>query len=127
LDKTVLVAPDFSAGLELVHALDKSALSISVALWLYSPEHEDWRFALASRRLDAVKPSAAYGLVHDAFAAAGIPLERTPSLMILKMSDPFVRDLRGIFSKTKNVEGMRLGGQLIGDWFIQDALVYRIR
>lgn len=35
----------------------RSGLSISVALWLYSPEHEDWRFVLASRRLDTAEPS----------------------------------------------------------------------
>jgi hypothetical protein len=110
-----------------LHALDCSDLSISVALWLYSPEHEDWRFVLAARRLDAAGPSDAYGLVHDALAASGVPLERTPALVILKMSDPFIRALRRMFAKTKTVEGMRLGGQLIGDRFVSDALVYRIR
>lgn len=110
-----------------MEALDRSNLSASVALWLYSPEYEDWRFVLASRRLDAAEPSEAYGLVHNALAAAGISLERTPSLLILKMSDPFIRALRRTFAKAKSVEGMRLGSQLIGDRFIEDALVYRIR
>jgi hypothetical protein len=127
VDNTALVTPDFTAGLELVRALDASALSISVALWLYSPEYEDWRYVLASRRLDAAEPSEAYGLVHDALTAAGVSLERTPALLILKMSDPFIRSLRQIVSKTKNVEGTRLGGQLVGDRFVEDALVYRIR
>ena len=122
-----MVAADFTTGLELVQALDRSDLSISVALWLYSPEHDDWRFALASRRLDAAEPSQAYGLVHEALAAAGISLEHTPALMILRMSDPFIRALRRIFAKAKSVEGVRLGGQLIGDRFVGDALVYRIR
>lgn len=127
MDRTALVAADFTAGTELVEALDQSALSISVALWLYSPDHEDWRFVIASRRLDMAEPSEAYGLVHNALTAAGVSLERTPSLLILKMSDPFIRALRRIFAKARNVEGMRLGGQLIGDRFVEDALVYRIR
>lgn len=125
--QTALVTADFTRGLELLNALDRSDLSISVALWLYSPEHEDWRFVLASRRLDAAGPSEAYGLVHDALGAAGVSLERTPALLILKMSDPFIRALRRILAKTKSVEGMRLGGQLIGDRFVADALLYRIR
>jgi hypothetical protein len=127
LDKTALVTTDVAAGLEVVQALDWSDLSISVALWAYLPEYEDRRFVLASRRLDAAKPSAAYGLVHDALTAAGISLERTPTLTILKMSNPFIRALRRIFGKTKSLEGMHLGGQLIGDRFIEDALVYQIR
>lgn len=122
-----LVATDFASGLELVSALDRSELSIRVALWLYSSEHEDWRFVLASPRLDAAKPAETYGLVHDAFDAAGIALERTPALMILKMSTPFIRALRRLFAKARSVEGMRLGAQLIGDRFVPDALVYRIR
>lgn len=127
MDKTALVAADFATGAELVRALDRSNLAITVALWLYSSEHEDWRFVLASRRLDAAQPSEAYGLVHDALGAAGITLEKTPPLRILKMSDPLIRALRRLFGKAKSVEGMRLGGQRIGDRFVEDALVYRIR
>ena len=43
------------------------------------------------------------------------------------MSDPMIRELRRMFSKTKSVEGMRLGGQRVGDQFVQEALVYRVR
>jgi hypothetical protein len=83
LDKTLLVAPGFATGLEVVRALDRSSLPISVALWLYFTEHQDWRFVLASPRLDAAKPAAAYGLVHDALEAEGVSLEQTPTLSIL--------------------------------------------
>lgn len=127
MDKAALVGADFTTGMEVLQALDCSDLSIRVALWLYSPDYEDWRYLLASPSLDAAKPAEAYGLVHSALRAAGMPLERTPTLMILKMSDPFIRALRRLFAKTKNAEGMRLGGQLIGDRSVEDAVVYRIR
>ena len=42
------------------------------------------------------------------------------------MSDPFIKELRRIFAKAKSVEGMRLGGQMIGDRFVDDASVYKI-
>jgi hypothetical protein len=127
MDKAALVATDFTVGAEILKALDRSELLISVALWLHSPEYEDWRLVLSSRELDAAALAEAYGLVHDTLSAAGISLERTPALLILKMSDPFIRSLRRIFGKAKDVEGMRLGGQLVGDRFIEDAIVYRIR
>lgn len=127
MDKAVLVVADFTTGAAILGALDRSSLSISVALWLHLPEYEDWRFVLSSRQLDAARPAEAYGLVHDALSAAGISLEQTPALLILKMSDPFIRALRRTFGKSKSVEGMRLGGQLIGDRFVEDALVYRVR
>jgi hypothetical protein len=77
--------------------------------------------------LDAAKLSEAYGLVHDALSADGIGVRQTPTLMILRMSDPFIRDLRRMYSKSKDVEGMRIGLQLFGDRFVEDGLVYRIR
>jgi hypothetical protein len=42
------------------------------------------------------------------------------------MADPSIRELRRLFGKTKSVEGMRLGGQVFGDRFVEDAYVYRI-
>ena len=89
-------------------------------------EYDDWRLLLASRRLDAADPTGAYGLVHDALEREGILLEHTPTLLILKTTDPFTKDLRRTFGKTRNVDGMRLGGQMFGDRFIQDGLVLRI-
>jgi hypothetical protein len=127
LDQSALVAAEFETGLAFVDALDSADLRVSVALWLYADEYQDWRFVLASTRLDVAAPSQAYRLVHDALTAAGISLERTPPLLILKMSDPMIRALRRMFSKAKSVEGMRLGGQMIGDRFVADAFVYRIR
>jgi hypothetical protein len=126
MDKAALVTVDLDVGAEIVRALESAHIKINVALWLFASEYSDWRFALSSRRLDAVAPAAAYGLVHDALGAAGFSLERTPTLLILPMSDAFIRELRRLFGKAKSVEGMRLGGQLIGDKFVEDAYVYRI-
>jgi hypothetical protein len=57
---------------------------------------------------------------------AKVGLEETPPVVILRASDPFIRDLRKTFGKPKSVEGMRLGGQLIGDRFVEDAYTYRV-
>jgi hypothetical protein len=127
MGKALLVAADLSIGKRLLDALDSAKIPISVALWFYSPEYEDWRFVLASRRLDQAGLFNAYGLVHDALEKAGVTLRETPSLLILGMNDPFIRELRRAFAKTKSVEGMRLGNQLFGDRFIEDSIVYRIR
>jgi hypothetical protein len=127
MDKAALVTVDFAVGSKLLEALDNSNLGISVALWLNAAEYEDWRFVLSSRRLDTADPPGAYGLVHDALERAGFLLEHTPPLLILRMADPFIKALRQIFGKARSVEGMRLGGQTIGDRFVEDALVHRIR
>jgi hypothetical protein len=127
MDKPVLVSAELAKGAKILEILDRANLNISVALWLHASEYEDWRFVLSSPRLDRAKPAEAYGLIHDALEAEGFPLEHTPALLILKMGDPFTRALRKMFGKSLSVDGMRLGGQLIGDRFVEDALVYRIR
>jgi hypothetical protein len=43
------------------------------------------------------------------------------------MKDPFIQSLRQLFAKSKFVEGMRLGGQMIGNRFVLDGYVYRIQ
>ena len=81
---------------------------------------------MASRKLDKEGPRRRYELVNLATDSADIGIQRAPVILILKMTDPFIRELRRIFGKSKSVEGMRLGGQLIGNRSIRDAWVYRI-
>jgi hypothetical protein len=40
---------------------------------------------------------------------------------------PLIKALRKTFGKTASVEGMRLGGHTIGDTWIDDGYVYRIK
>ena len=81
---------------------------------------------LAARKFDSLGIREGYRLHYDALATGGITATNTPSIMILPMSDSFINGLRKIFGKAKSVEGMRLGGQMIGDRFIDDACAYRI-
>ncbi len=91
MDKTALVTSDLAAGARILEILDHSGLEIEVAMWLHTPEYGDWRLVLSSRRLDSAGPSKAYGLVHNALGQADFPLEHTPPLFVLKMTDPFVQ------------------------------------
>ena len=127
MDKTALAATDITSGTKILEILDHADLGINLAMWLYAPEYEDWRLALSSRHLDEAEPSKAYGLIYDALKQAQFSLEFTPPPLIFRMTDLSVRTLRRMFGKAKSVEGMRLGGQMIGNQFLEDAVVYRIR
>lgn len=126
MDKTAMVSIDIDTGAELVDKLERAKVKLGVALWACLSEYGDWRLIVSSRQLDSLDLRDAYGLLHDSLAAAGITLERSPVIMILPMNDPFIRDLRRHFGKAKSVEGMRLGSQMFGDRFVEDAYVYRI-
>ena len=126
MDKAALVNMDVETGTKMLRALDGADLKVRVALWAQLPEYQDWRLILSSKEFDRARLRDAYGRVSQALDAAGIPLEQIPPLLILSMTTPFVRTLRKIFGKAKSVEGMRLGGQMIGDRFLEDGYVYRI-
>ena len=124
--KAQLVNLDIDTGAELVDILERAGVETSVALWMVAPEYEDWRIFLSGPRFDALGIREGYRLLHDTLSAAGFAYERTPPVMILPMSDSFVRNARRLYAKSKNVQGMRLGGRTIGGRFIEDAYVYRI-
>jgi hypothetical protein len=126
MDKAALVSIDIETGAEILRALDKADLKVKVAAWFQLPEYGDWRLVLASRGFDVPDLRDAYGLIRKALEAEGFPIERRPTILVMRTSEPLIRDLRRIFGKTKSVEGMRLGGQTIGDRFIEDGYVYRI-
>lgn len=126
MDKTAMVSIDLSQGSEILEALERAHVKVSVALWMFLSEFEDWRLVVSSRQFDTADPRDAYRLLHDSLSKAEVASKKTPAIIIFPTSDPFVRELRRIFGKTKDLEGMRLGGQLIGDRFVQDAYVYRI-
>jgi hypothetical protein len=126
MDKTALVSFDVERGREVVNALDDAKMKIAVALWAYLPEYEDWRLMISGRQLDSLDLRDAYRRVNDSLTSVGLTPDKTPPILILSMNDSFIRTLRQTFTRTKSVEGMRLGGQMIGDRFLEDAYVYRI-
>ena len=56
MDQATLVNLDIKRGSELLDALDRAKLKVTVALWVYFPEYEDWRLVVSARRFDSLDP-----------------------------------------------------------------------
>lgn len=127
MDKAVLVSIDLENGAEVLKILDAADLKPEVAAWLFLPNHESWWLILASRRFDRLGDLEGRKLVYSVWKDAGFPVHKEPSVMILPTSHPFIRDLRRHHGKPrKAVEGVRLGPESLGKWFIEDGYAYRI-
>lgn len=122
---TALVSLDIAAGKQLIAALDKAGITVSVGLWAVFPEFGEGRVVLASPELDALGKREAYVRVAEIFNAD--PPQMLPSLTILRMDDPLIRALREKSGAARPASGLRLGGQSIGGRFIDDAYVYKIQ
>jgi hypothetical protein len=125
MDQAVLVGPDIEIGWEALDALDAAGIKPVVALMAVLPEYGDWRFLLSAPTLDQVHLLKAHQQV--AAILRGHFVYRLPITMILPTKDPFIRQLRKTFGKARDVTGMRLGGQTIGNRFVDNAYVYRIQ
>ena|ERR1700691_1700243 len=126
MGNALLVRIDLNQGAEILRILDEAGLKVLVALWVHLEEYADWRLLLCSKQFDGAGPLEGYGVLNAALDGAGFPMEKKPPVLILPMTDPFVRALRRYFGKATSVEGMRLGGQTIGNRWVEDAYVYRV-
>ena len=128
MDKATLVGFDLEAGRELLRRLDQTEFKVVAALWLYLPEFGEWRLWIASPVVDEEGIEGAYRRIQAILLknSKRIPIDLA-QITAVSPKDPFIRGLRRAFGKTASVEGMRLGGQPIGDRFIVEAYVYRIR
>jgi len=121
-----LVNLDIELGDKVVKALDEDGKALKVALWAKLPEFESWRLVIASDHLDQDSPRLGYSQVDAALKKVGIRFPGLPPLLLLPMKRPFIQALERSFASAKDTYGMRLGNQVFGDWFLEDAFVYRI-
>ncbi|MGD0628008.1 MAG: hypothetical protein ABR987_01575 [Terracidiphilus sp.] len=118
---------DIENGQQVIDALDPAGKAPNVALWAKLPDYENWRLVLASDQLEQSSPFSGYSEINEAIEKAGIPMHRQPTILLRPMDNPFIQELRGLFSAAGDTRGMRLGGQRFGDKYLEDAFVYRIR
>ena len=123
----ILLNYDLDNAENAIKALDSAGISPSVAMWTKLPDYEDWRLVIASDKLDQDSPKAGYEVVVEALRAAEVPIQMRTSVVLLPMRSTFVQAIRRIFANAAGVYGMRLGGQTIGDKYIEEAFVYRVQ
>lgn len=127
MDTSALVSYDIENGKEVIEAFDRDDKTPKVALWAKLPDYEDWRLVIASDRLDQPSSLSGHEAINAAMRKAGISYRKRPAIYWRPMNKPFIQALRRAFASAADTYGMRLGGQMFGDQYLEDAFVYRIR
>jgi hypothetical protein len=127
VDTSALVSYDIENGQKVIDALDRDGKTPNVALWAKLPDYEDWRLVIASDRLDQSSSLSGYEEINATMKKAGISYRKRPAILWRPIDKPFIQALRRVFASAADTYGMRLGGQMFGDQYLEDAFVYRIR
>ena len=116
-----LVVPDIAFGDRVLAALDKAGFPVTVCLWLLRSDDE-WKLVISSPNY---KHPGVDREIFDAMEGQLAPLD--PIIRVESNRRPWIQALRKMFGKAGNVRGMRLGLQTIGDTYIRDAYLYRVK
>lgn len=119
-----LVNSDIEIGRRIVAALTRASIPVTVYLWAFIPQLQEWQFIVATPLVDTKGPLAAYGEVNKALQKEGvfddIPLRRiflrSPSDRVLKSLE---KDSRAVPQ-----ESFRVVNEPIAGNFVEDAYVY---
>ena len=75
MDKTALVKKDFDSGNRIVALLAASGIEIEDAIWVYSPEAEEWRLMVVTPLVERKGERDAYLTVLSILEKAGLSKE----------------------------------------------------
>jgi len=103
MDKETLVRSDVEIGGLVLNALSRDRIPVTLCVWNYVPQLEEWQLVIATPWYDTRGPREANDRVLAALSTAGIyqsvPIRR---LLVLSPHDPIVRALeRDVQTKTE--------------------------
>lgn len=119
-----LVNSDIEIGRRIVGALTRAAIPVSVYLWAFIPQLQEWQFMIATPLVDSKGPLAAYKDVNKALQKEGVfddvPLRR---IFLKSPRDPVLRSLERE-SRSVPQEAFRIVNESIAGNFVEDAYLY---
>ena len=119
-----LVINDIEVGRRIVAALTRASIPVTVYLWAFVPQLQEWQFMVATPLVDTKGPLAAYGEVNKALQKEGIFDDLPVRRIFLK--SPNDRVLKALEKESRAIpqEAFRVVNEQIACNFVEDAYVY---
>jgi hypothetical protein len=119
-----LVNNDIEIGRRIVAALTRASIPVTVYLWAFIPQLQEWQFMVATPLVDTKGPLAAYGEVNRALQKEGV-FEDVPLRRIF-LKSPNDRILKSLEKESRAIpqETFRVVNEQIAGNFVEDAYVY---
>src|SRR5579863_136779 len=119
-----LVNNDIEIGRRIVAALTRASIPVTVYLWAFIPQLQEWQFMVATPLVDTKGPLAAYGEVNRALQKEGV-FEDVPLRRIF-LKSPNDRVLKSLEKESRALpqETFRVVNEQIAGNFVEDAYLY---
>ena len=117
-----LVNNDIEVGRRIVAALARAAIPVTIYLWAFIPQLQEWQFMIATPLVDTKGPLAAYGEVNKALQREHI-FDDAPMKRIFLRS-PNDRVLKSLERESRAVphEAFRVVNEQIAGSFVEGCL-----
>ncbi len=119
-----LVNKEIEVGRRIVAALTRASIPVTVYLWAFVPQLEEWQFMVATPLVDTKGPLAAYDEVNKALQREGI-FDDLPVRRIF-LESPNDRVLKALEKESRAIpdEAFRVVNEQIAGNFVEDVYVY---
>jgi hypothetical protein len=119
-----LVDSNIEIGRRILAALTWASIPVSVSLWAFFSDVQEWRFVIATPLIDTKGPLAAYREINKTLRKEGL-FEDTPLTNIFLQS-PNDRVLKELAKESKTVprESYRIVNAPISGTFVKEAYLY---
>jgi hypothetical protein len=111
-------------GRRVIAALSRAGIPVTVGLWAFASESEEWQLTIATPLVDELGPLAAYGKVRKALQKTGVEDEFPLRMVYLRSPKDRVLQLLEKESRALGREDYRLVNASIEGSFVEDAYLY---
>ena len=112
-------------GRRVIAALVREGIAVTVGLWAFASQSEEWQLTIATPLVDELGPLAAYGKVQKALQKTGLESEFPLRRIFLRSPKDKVLQSLQKESRALEREDYRLVNASIEGSFIEDAYLYR--
>jgi hypothetical protein len=119
-----LVDRDIEIGRRILATLARASVPVTISLWAFVSDIQEWRFIIATPLVDSKGPLAAYAEVNKALQKEGIFSDAPIRNIFLK--SPNDRVLKSLEKESRSVpheDYMVVNAPIAGD-FVEDVYVY---
>lgn len=120
-----LVGFDVEFGAKILDFLDTAKFPAPVALWVRWEGQDHWHFVIGTPLYDRLGLGGAYHKLVEALKPYDVDFVYTP-FRLESTRRPFIRALRQRYKKSGRTN-FRIGTQTIGDTWVDEGFVYRVR